>query len=324
MKAIFVSFVLGTVAINCGFSANLAENPQVKATGIGNHPNFLDLPENTLSNIGREDLPETTLSTIGRALASTDKDFKTGDWVILSYDEQFCKSEFNKIYWNWVDEMRLMIGKKFPILQIKDHQTVALPSHTGAQNGKWYFPTSLLTRTNPTDTCSCEEENAILKNELLALDGEKILKKIDSYLGFEIEDIGKISFDAYRTSSFTASNSYIPLTYDAIRQSSETTGSLDTATGIFTAPIKGTYQFSMMAIEGNGAYKCYLQLKHNGVIVSKAFNNVVTQRRATVTGHAILYLQVGDKVWVETYLSVYSGSSDPMTHFIGSLLRPSV
>ena len=70
--------------------------------------------------------------------------------MILSYDEQFCKSEFNKIYWNWVDEMRLMIGKKFPILQIKDHQTVALPSHTGAQNGKWYFPTSLLTRTNPT------------------------------------------------------------------------------------------------------------------------------------------------------------------------------
>ena len=32
--------VLGTVAINCGFSANLAGNPQIKATGIGNYPDF--------------------------------------------------------------------------------------------------------------------------------------------------------------------------------------------------------------------------------------------------------------------------------------------
>ena len=58
--------VLGTVAINCGFSANLAGNPQIKATGIGNYPNFLDLPNTILSTIVKEDLPETTLYPIGR------------------------------------------------------------------------------------------------------------------------------------------------------------------------------------------------------------------------------------------------------------------
>ena len=65
----------------------------------------------------------------------------------------------------------------------------------------------------------------------------------------------KIGYSFYRNSTFTASNSYIPLTYDAIRQSSETTGSLDIATGIFTAPLEGTYQFTMMATEVNGKTK---------------------------------------------------------------------
>ena len=35
---------------------------------------------------------------------------------------------------------------------------------------------------------------------------------------------------------------------------------------------------------------------HNGVIVSKAFNENEDSLRATVTGNAILYLQVGDQV----------------------------
>ena len=39
-----------------------------------------------------------------------------------------------------------------------------------------------------------------------------------------------------------------------------------------------------------------MQLKLNGVVVSKAFNGDSTPERATLTGHAILYLQVGDKV----------------------------
>ena len=61
-----------------------------------------------------------------------------------------------------------------------------------------------------------------------------------------------------RTSVFTASESYIPLTYDVIRQSNKTTGSLDIATGIFTAPLEGTYQFSMMAIDVSNNTEIYI------------------------------------------------------------------
>ena len=74
------------------------------------------------------------------------------------------------------------------------------------------------------------------------------LKNICEYF---IKLKAKIGCAFYRNSTFTASNSYIPLTYDVIRQSSETTGSLDIATGVFTAPLEGTYQFTMMATEVN-------------------------------------------------------------------------
>ena len=68
--------------------------------------------------------------------------------VILSDDEHLVKSEFNLSNFIWDDKMRLMLGEKFHIVAIFDHKTVALPSPDGQQNGKWYFPKSLLTKAS--------------------------------------------------------------------------------------------------------------------------------------------------------------------------------
>ena len=67
--------------------------------------------------------------------------------VILSDDEHLIKSEFGLSNFIWDDQMRLMLGKKFPIVAIHDPKTVALPSPDGSQAGKWYFPKSLLTKS---------------------------------------------------------------------------------------------------------------------------------------------------------------------------------
>ena len=72
--------------------------------------------------------------------------------MILVNDEEFIKSEFEKSDYRWDDLMRKMLGEKFPIIEITNPMTVALPSPDGSQNGKWYFPTSVISRTLPEGT----------------------------------------------------------------------------------------------------------------------------------------------------------------------------
>ena len=70
-----------------------------------------------------------------------------GDLVILSDNEYLAKSEFDLLSdFQWVDQMRFMLGEKFPIVAIFDPKTVVLPSPDGSQD--WYFPKSLVTKVS--------------------------------------------------------------------------------------------------------------------------------------------------------------------------------
>jgi len=69
---------------------------------------------------------------------------KKGDIITLSNSESKVKQSFDNIGFIWIDQMKGMLGKRFPVLDIFKPQSsntkiVALPSPDGSQNGKWYF-----------------------------------------------------------------------------------------------------------------------------------------------------------------------------------------
>ena len=79
--------------------------------------------------------------------------------VILSDDEFFIKSELDLLSdFQWFDELRLILGEKFPIVAIFDPKTVVLPSPDGSQD--WYCPKSLVTKVSGRKLYSSSESDS--------------------------------------------------------------------------------------------------------------------------------------------------------------------
>ena len=76
-----------------------------------------------------------------------------GDRVILSSSETKVKEGFEKTNFVWNDKMRNMLGKKFKVLEVLDNDIIAIPSPDGSQDGKYYFPMSVLQLTGKPMSC---------------------------------------------------------------------------------------------------------------------------------------------------------------------------
>ena len=75
------------------------------------------------------------------------RDMIRGDKVILSSSETKVKEGFEKTNFVWNDKMRNMLGKKFKVLEVLENDIIAIPSPDGSQDGKYYFPKSVLQLT---------------------------------------------------------------------------------------------------------------------------------------------------------------------------------
>jgi len=138
---------------------------------------------------------------------------------------------------------------------------------------------------------------------------------------------GSVWFDAWRTNSIGASNSWTTITYTNVRESSSNSGAMDIGTGVFTASMAGTYQFIISVMKDNDV-DAYVKIKMDG---SGGFDgNTIsgiyqgdgdTPNRATITGTAVITVNPGQKVWVETNERVYS-NLDGLIRFTGVLITP--
>ena len=75
-------------------------------------------------------------------------DLKVGDRVTLSSSESKVLKSFEDISYRWDERMRPMLGKEFPVLEIKSsNDIIAIPSADNRNSGKYYFSKSVFTRS---------------------------------------------------------------------------------------------------------------------------------------------------------------------------------
>jgi len=141
-------------------------------------------------------------------------------------------------------------------------------------------------------------------------------------LDLETMGSGSVWFDAWRTSNFDGSGDWTKITYSYVRKSNA--GAMDVGTGVFTAPLAGTYQFIIQVCTFSGGSGA-VRLEMDGTIVSFIYDGDVLNTgvyRGTITGTAIVDMQPGQKVSAETVRTLYGDSSYSPIHFTGVLITP--
>jgi len=94
---------------------------------------------------------------------------------------------------------------------------------------------------------------------------------------------------------------------------------MDKGTGVFTAPLAGTYQFFIQVWKTSDT-EGRVKIVVDGTTVSW-IGDFEEPKGATITGTAIIEMQLGQKVWAETKYRLFS-DSDRMIHFTGVLITP--
>jgi len=95
---------------------------------------------------------------------------------------------------------------------------------------------------------------------------------------------------------------------------------MSVSTGMFTAPLAGTYQF-FLQVWKDYSVSGDVKIVVDGTTVSSIYDSD-SSHYTTLTCTAIVEMQPGQKVWAETYSQLHSSSTYPAIHFTGVLITP--
>jgi len=132
---------------------------------------------------------------------------------------------------------------------------------------------------------------------------------------------GSVWFDAWRTNSVDTSNVWKLITYTDVRESSSNSGAMNAGTGIFEAPLAGTYQFFIQVLSASGV-DGEVKIMLDGNTMNRYVDWDQSSGGATITGTAIIKMEPGQKVWAETWKRLESYPSGLHIHFTGVLITP--
>jgi len=129
---------------------------------------------------------------------------------------------------------------------------------------------------------------------------------------------GSVWFDAWSTTGIYTSYAWIPITYNNVEESSSYSGAMDIGTGMFTAPLAGTYQFTIQGYKPPGDDgEVMIKLDGNTINRIVDFNKGIG---FTISGSSIITMESGQKVWAKTWTKLYSYPNGINTHFTGVLI----
>merc|ERR1712213_241410 len=132
-----------------------------------------------------------------------------------------------------------------------------------------------------------------------------------------------VYFDAYRTKAYDGGGEE-NLTFNGT--SANVGGGMDPDTGVFNAPVGGSYMF-VFHIATHDNKKALLSIRLNGEEVASVFDqNHKDNRKNSMAGTTILLsLKKGDEVCVYAYTGTWLAdfAMNHYTHWVGLLLKPS-